>query len=196
MEKNKQMTTVLLKYDIIGKECPNGMTRENCPLRKELCNWRKKFAENPLTGNFGYSVLENGNLLVPQFDFISENSCENFNLNKAIKDTCDGTCFCENRKKEKDNPNEFRKQPQIQTVVFAYTICGINCSVGMSHDNCPLRRELAETEEKYHIGYSKLSERLLLVPNRHYDSATNVYRDISQRCIKICDKCFEQSHQR
>jgi hypothetical protein len=184
------MRTTVLGYDVIGKLCPYGVTAENCHLRKKLAELEKKY-------EIGYRILENGNLLVPKwFSAGQEPNYWSFNLEKTIKETCGGTCYRENRKKGSANPTEYREQPQICTVIFAYVFGGCNCPNQMNVDNCPLRKSLRETEQEYNIGYQELSQNTLLIPNKHYNSRTNWYRDVAQRKADICSQCFKDNRQK
>ena len=191
------MRTIILDYDVIGKLCPHGMTAENCHLRKVLNEWQKAYGPEDPSFGFGYKVLENGNLLVPKWFSTGDyprDLC--FNLEKTIKETCDGSCLRENRKKESANPTEYREQPQICTVIFAYVFGGCNCPNQMNVDNCPLRKSLRETEQEHNIGYQELSQNTLLIPNKHYNSRTNWYRDVAQRKADICSQCFKDNRQK
>jgi len=203
MEKTNDMHTHILTYKIIGRICPHGMTNENCHLRKVLNDWQNKHGLGGTVFGFGYKILDNGVLLVPDFYYTGngdistgEDNSNYFNLGETIKNTCDGICFRENRKKEKDNPSEFAKLPEMQTVIFAYNYCGVNCPYGMTNENCPLRKELAETEAKHNVGYKQLSEGVLLVPENNYDMKNNIWHGISKRKIEICDKCFNDNRQK
>ena len=183
------MQTRFLSYDVIGKNCPCGMTAGNCKLRKELYKLQETY-------NIGYRVLKNGNLVVPRFcvfgpcgpceDEFSENN--RFRLEEFMRIICDD-CYVENRKKEQADPIKYNEQPRIQTVIFAYTQSNVNnCPVNTETD-CPVRQELAETERKYHIGYQQLDKDTLLVPHEHYNSKTNYYRNVMKRCNGICFQC-------
>jgi len=189
MDNKKHAPTIILQYDIIGKICPHGMTRDNCHLRQALNDWRLKFP-----AKFGYHSLDNGNLLVPrvQYFHFPSKSGEYFNLDATVKNMCNGVCRYENERKANQNHN----LAQIQTVIMAYTMYGVNCPETMNHKNCPLRRELSKMQEQYHIGYFPLNEKVLVMPNGHYDSQTNVYRDILAERIAICDKCRGYNSQR
>lgn len=179
------MQTKFLSYNVIGMICPNGMTAENCELRKKLAELKEQYKVD-------YKVLDNGNLLVPRFAGLGA-ECEgkHFDL-KNLSNIC-YACYRENRKKELENPVEYRKQSQIQTVIFSYDLTDCNCPENMNRDNCPTRKMLRETEQEHHVGYKELSKDVLLVPNYHYNSKTNCYRDISQRKNDICHECFEKS---
>ena len=181
------MQTKFLSYDVIGKICPNGMTAENCELRKKLAELEKKY-------KIGYKILENGNLLVPRSAVLGSEYEDKYFEMKDLLSVCH-FCYLDSRKKELENPVEYRKQPQIQTVIFSYGLSACNCPENMNCDNCPTRKMLRETEQEYHIGYKELSKDVLLVPNDHYNSKTNCYRDISQRKGDICHRCFEQARE-
>ena len=180
------MKMKILSYDVIGQDCPYGMTKENCKLRKELAELQKQ-------RKIKYTVLENGNLVVPHFAVLGNGfDGNNFRLEDKVMQICTSCCV-ENRKKEQENPVEFKKQPKIQTVIFSYVQRGINiCPSG----ECLLRKRLAELEQKYHIGYVEMNKNTLLVPKEHYNSKTNVYRDISQECAEICRECIGKNNQR
>ena len=181
------MQTRFLSYDVIGKVCPHGMMAKDCNLRKKLEELEEKY-------KIGYKVLDNGNLLVPKFAMLgSEYEDKYFNL-KEFLSVCH-FCYRDSRKKELENPAEYRNQPQIRTVMFAYGLSACNCPENMNCDNCPTRKMLRETEQENHVGYQELSKDVLLVPNEHYNSKTNCYRDISQLRGDICSNCFASSRE-
>ena len=182
--------TIIYKYDVIGKICPHGMTAGNCHLRKILNEWQTKYGFGGSRFGFGYKILENGNLLVPyQFAMGNEPGDLLFDLKKTIEETCNGSCYRENREKAKQNPEEFQKQPEMQTVIYAYTEEGIN----FCPSKCQLCKTLEKLEKKHAIGYKQLGEKTLLVPREHYDSKNNIYRNISKMETEICDKCREKN---
>ena len=186
MTEKSTKSTWMLKYEVIGKICPRGMTAENCHLRKVLNNWQAKYGFGGSGLGFGYKILENGNLLVPKwFCTGNESGDAYFDLKKVIDETCQGACYRENREKELANPEEFKKLPEMQTVIFAYQTSGVN----FCPRNCQLCDKLAEMQEKHAIGYQKLGENILMMPDKHYDSKDNVYRDISKMSNEICDEC-------
>jgi len=190
-----QMRTWKLKYEVIGKICPHGMTAENCHLRKVLDDWQKKFSLGGSIYGFAYKILENGNLLVPSFYYPNGNETmedKKFDLKKIINSTCNGSCYFESREKEKANPEEFRKLPKMQTVIQAYDLSAANCPMQMCSANCPLRKKLSEIEETNHIGYRAFGN-ILVMPREHYNSPDNVYRDISKTDSEICSMCFEKN---
>lgn len=186
MDKQNEIRTTFLTYNVIGKECPNGITKENCQLRKKLAE---------LKDEIGYIVLENGNLVVPEWTSIGKKwERQSFRL-KDIMSVCH-ECWLKNHKKKQKNPEEYENLPYIQTVIYAYQLSGVNCPENMNCDNCPTRKMLRDTEQKHHIGYKELSKNVLLIPKEHYNSKTNIYNDISQRASDICTKCFEKSRQK
>lgn len=189
MDKQNKMCTTFLTYKVIGKECPHGMNVKNCKLREKLAELQKQY-------RIGYKILENGNLLVPQFAMIGHKwENKDFRL-KDIVSNCCNLCYAENRKKQLANPEEYEKQPWVDTIIFAYTLSGVNCPAGMNEENCSLRKIMAQTEQERHVGYRELDNDTFLVPSEHYNSKTNVYNDISKRCAELCTKCFEKSRQK
>lgn len=185
---NDNMQTNMLIYDVHGKICPGGMTAENCKLRQKLAQM-----EHDL--HIGYTVMENGNLLAPKW-FATDNDVNDthFNLEQTRQDICNA-CYRENRKKELAEPDNAPEKPKIQTVIYGYMQCGVNCPAGMTKGTCPLRKEMAQTDERYNIGYKELGEKTLLFPSKHYDVKSNAFHDVSARRSEICTKCFEQNRQ-
>ena len=174
-----------LIYNVVGEICPGGMTHENCPLRKKLTELEEKC-------HIGFVELENGNLLAPSWAMLNDD--ESFDLKKTKDEMC-LKCYIENRDKEKNEPEPKTEKPTIQTVILAYQLSGVNCPSGMTKDKCPLRKELAETDEKYNIGYKTLGEKTVLFPRKHYDVQSNSFHDLGKRSAEICYKCFCQNHQ-
>ena len=73
--------------------------------------------------------------------------------------------------------------------------CGVNCPAGMTKGKCPLRKEFAETEERYNIGYKELGENTLLFPSEHYDVKSNTFHNVWARHSEICSRCREDNRQ-
>ncbi len=187
-------TTTHLTYEVIGEICPGGMTRKDCPLRQKLSELQEKY-------HIGYSELENGNLLVPLWallkkdaDYDNTGRGESFDLKTTKQDIC-LKCYVANRDKEKTEPEPKTEKPSIQTVIFGYQLSGTNCPKGMTSGKCPLRKELADIEERYNIGYKTLGDKTLLVPRTYYDARTNAFFDMAKRSREICSRCFEQNRQ-
>ena len=178
----------MLIYDVCGKICPGGMTAADCKLRQKLAQ-----LENDL--KIGYTVMENGNLLAPKW-FATGNNADDksFNLASVREDVCN-TCYRESRKKEQNEPDNAPEKQKIQTVIYAYMQCETNCPAGMTKGTCPLRKEMAETDERYNIGYKELGENTLLFPSEHYDVKSNAFHDVWARQSEICSKCREKNRQ-
>jgi len=180
-----RMETRMLKYDVIGMVCPNGLTTKDCELRKALAEMEEKY-------KIGYRVLDNGNLLVPQFWAAGNDPKDiNFNLKKTKEEVCN-KCRANALKKEREDRDKgIEPSPiNIQTVLFAYMLCGSNCPRIMNVNNCFLRNHLAKAEEENYIGYKVLSDGTLLIPNQFYSPKTNNFRNISQESSDICFECF------
>lgn len=187
-------TTTQLTYEVIGNICPGGMTASKCPLRQNLAELQKKY-------HIGYSKLENGNLLVPLWALLKKDADhdttdkgESFDLKQTQKDMC-LRCYVENRDKGKNEPEPKTEKPRIQTVIFGYQLSRTNCPSGMTKGKCPLRKELADIDERYNIGCKTLGGTTLLVPHTYFDARTNVFFDMSKRSREICSRCFEQNRQ-
>lgn len=194
MNEQNRMRTLVLSYDVICKRCPNGMTAKNCKLRKTLEDWQEKYGYDGAMWGFGYKKLENGNLLAPNWYSFSDAVFEDgvFNLRKTIETICNGDCYRENRKKELENPEEYKKLPFMDTIIYAYTTQGVNCPAGKNHENCQLRKVVPETEQKRHIGCFKIGENTLVIPNEHYNSKTNAFHPMSLVFNEICDNCRQE----
>ena len=187
-------TTTNLTYEVIGEICPGGMTSDGCPLRQKLAELQAKY-------NIGYYELENGNLLVPLWsllkkgaDYDCTGNAESFDLKTTKEDICN-KCYMANHDKEKNEPEPRTEKPSIQTVIFGYMLSGTNCPQGMTKDKCPLRKEFAEIEERYNVGYKTHGENTLIIPKKHFDVRTNAFFDMSKRHAQICSKCFEENRQ-
>ena len=174
-------------YDVVGRECP-AWAVDACPLRKQLSELQMRHK------NFGYKILENGNLLVPKW-YAEEENGFHFNLNDTRTKIC-MTCYRNCRDKHQKDPEKYSLDIIKQVVILAYQWGGTNCPKGMSIDKCQLCKQLAEKEETDHIGYKRLGQRLLLIPNSYWNPQTNVFIDVSQRHAEICYKCFEQNREK
>lgn len=178
------METSILFYDVHGIDCPCGKTRQNCALRLKL----KKY-EVPLyrydynkwfsvADSFNGVELDNGALLVVKFFDSSLRGHNNeYDLHHLEVNQCLG-CSRENQK-------DFCKQPHMQTIIYEYTSCWKKCPAGMSVDICPLRKNLADLEEKYEIGYRVLRPDVLLVPCTYHNPKTNIWLGIQERELSV-----------
>ena len=191
----QQPETIILFYDVFGRKCPPGMTCENCALRKELQERQAKYGVGDGFDGFGYRVMENGNLLVPIW-YREPESEKGFSIKTSIKKQCYHNCFWDSMYREQKNPDDFNKQPQMQTVIYTYNKKSSMCLLDCCIDTCPLRKELADLEEKYEIGYRVLSPGVLLVPGSCYNRKNNLWFDIKKMADKVCWKCFLKHHAR
>jgi len=84
----------------------------------------------------------------------------------------------------------------LSTWMQEYTVHGCNCPDGMTVENCPLRKELADLEKFYHIGYRVLDNGVLNFPRFHYDELHEEYIDVAKTQREICDKCITDGRQK
>lgn len=86
----KHLTTLMQPYSVQGCNCPEGMTVENCPLRKKLSELQAEY-------DIGYSVLPNGTLSFPRFAY-NEIKDKNIDVIKVQIEICDA-CFAKGRQR-------------------------------------------------------------------------------------------------
>ena len=86
----RHLSTWMQPYSIQGRNCPEEMTIENCPLRKKLTELQAEY-------DIGYSVLPNGALSFPTFHY---NECKDkyIDIMQIQRDICD-SCFAKARQK-------------------------------------------------------------------------------------------------
>jgi len=84
----KHLSTWMQPYSIQGCNCPEGMTVENCTLRKKLAKLQAEY-------DIGYSVLPNGALSFPRFHY-NELKDKYIDIMQIQRDICDA-CFAKAR---------------------------------------------------------------------------------------------------
>jgi len=83
----------------------------------------------------------------------------------------------------------------LSTWMHEYSVHGCNCPEGMTVENCPLRKELADMETKYRIGYRVLDDGTLLFPSHAYYERENKSFNVGEIQRNICDECFKKSRE-
>ena len=86
----RHLSTWMQPYSVQGCNCPEGMTVENCPLRKKLAKLQAEY-------DIGYSVLPNGALSFPRFSY-NEIKDKYIDVMKIQIEICD-VCFVAGRQK-------------------------------------------------------------------------------------------------
>jgi len=87
-----QIQTVILGYKLCSVNCPAGMTKATCPLRKEFTNTEEKF-------NVGYRPLNENTLLFPEKHHDSKTNVFH-DMWQRQAEICD-KCFEQNQQKTK-----------------------------------------------------------------------------------------------
>lgn len=182
--------TRFLFYNVVGQQCPSGMTVENCGFRKRL---QKIYDVQRI---IGYRVLENGNISVCSYVNIGENEpfvkvtgSTVFDLEIEKLRSCRA---CKNSAKilgETANAG-------MQTIVYAHTFKYVECPEQKVCKTCPLREELKSMENQKSIGYRELDNGKLLIPKGLYNPVDNKYQDFEYLQEQVCSKCKEDSYQR
>ncbi|MBR6838354.1 MAG: hypothetical protein IKM94_02190 [Alphaproteobacteria bacterium] len=83
----------------------------------------------------------------------------------------------------------------LSTWMHEYSVHGCNCPECMTVENCPLRKELADLETKYRIGYRVLEDGTLSFPSFAYHEREDKSINVAQIQRDICDKCFTDNRQ-
>ena len=81
----------------------------------------------------------------------------------------------------------------LSTWMHEYTVHGCNCPESMTVENCPLRKELADLEKKYAIGYHVLADGTLSFPSYAYYEREEKSINVAQIQRDICDACFAKA---
>ena len=74
------LSTWMAPYSLSGRNCPDGMDVDNCPLRKKLAELQAEY-------DIGYSVLPNGALSFPEY-FYDEHKDKNINIMELQNKIC------------------------------------------------------------------------------------------------------------
>lgn len=88
----RRLATWMHRYSVQCCNCPECMTADNCPLRKELTDLETKY-------RIGYRVLEDGALSFPEFAYY-EREDKQIKVAQIQRDICD-KCFEDNQQKQR-----------------------------------------------------------------------------------------------
>lgn len=77
----------------------------------------------------------------------------------------------------------------MQTRFKIYTLGLSNCPAGMTAENCPLRKKLAEMNAMFHIEYKTMEDGSLLFPDIVRDTENSVCIDMHKTKHQICNRC-------